>query len=302
MLERFTGGERYSYLVEALGNQSALSGVAGLIEEICDHIDILGFGRGEMIIEEGAPSNDLYFILSGTVSIRVYDREIAVRTPGQHIGEMAALDPGQRRSASAVADNEVVVGRVDAMVLNRIAESFPHLWRNIAQELSARLRQRNHYVSPMNPRPVLFVGCSTEALSIARAIQTALYYDPIIVKLWTNGVFDIGSYPLESLQYQLNSVDFAALVLSPDDSVISRATSTEAPRDNVVFELGLFMGTLSRSRTFLLVPRDFDIKVPTDVIGITPLTYESDLELDTAAAVAVACNELRDRILMTGPR
>ena len=302
MIERFKGLERTTYLIEALGNQSALYGVVGLVEAICDHADILGFEPDEMIIEEAAPSNDIYFILSGTVSIRVHDREIAVRTSGQHIGEMAVLDPGQRRSASAVADNEVVVARVDAVVFNRIAESYPQLWRAIAQELSVRLQQRNRYVSPMNPRPILFVGCSTEALSIAREIQTALYHDPIIVKLWTDGIFDAGGFPMESLERELQRVDFAALVLSPDDSVISQDTTGEAPRDNVVFELGFFMGTLSRLRTFLVVPRDIDLKMPTDVMGITPLTYRPDLEPDTAAAVAVACNEIRNRVLTIGPR
>ena len=104
----------------------------------------------------------------------------------------------------------------------------------------------------MNPRPVLFVGCSTEALRIGREIQTALDHDPIIVKPWTDGIFGAGSFPLEALERELERVDFAVLVLSPDDTVISRDTANDVPRDNIVFELGFFMGALSRSRTFLL--------------------------------------------------
>ena len=302
MIERFVGQEGRSTSIEALRNQSALLGEAGLVEAVCDQAEILGFEPGETIIEESAPTNDVYFILAGIVSIRVNDREIAVRTSGQHVGEMAVLDPGQRRSASAVAEDDVVVARVDALTLNMIGESFPQLWRNIARELSERLRQRNRYVLPVNPRPVLFVGCSTESLKIIREIQTALDHDPIIVKPWTDGIFDAGRFPLESLERELEKVDFAVLVLSPDDIVISRDATNDAPRDNIVFELGFFMGSLTRSRTFLLVPRGVDFKLPTDLMGVTPLTYRPELEPDTAAAVAGACNELRKLILAIGPR
>ena len=302
MIERFAGREGRSTSIEALRNQSALFGEAGLVEAVYDQAEILGFEPGETIIEESAPTNDVYFILSGFVSIRVNGREIAVRTSRQHVGEMAVLDPGQRRSASAVAEDDVVVARVDALTLNTIAESFPQLWRNIARELSERLRQRNRYVLPVNPRPVLFAGCSTESLKFIREIQTALDHDPIIVKPWTDGIFGAGSFPLESLEWELGKVDFAVLVLSPDDIVISRDSASDAPRDNIVFELGFFMGALTRSRTFLLVPRGVDFKLPTDLIGITPLMYRPEMEPDTAAAVAGACNELRKLILAIGPR
>ena len=240
-----------------------------------DQAEILGFEPGEIIIEESAPTNDAYFILSGIVSITVNGREVAVRTARQHVGEMAVLDPSQRRSASAVAESDVVVARVDALTLNSIAESFPRLWRNIALELSERLRQRNRFVPPMNPRPVLFVGCSSESLEIGREIQSALDHDPIIVKPWTDGIFSPGISPIESLEQELAKVDFAVLVLSPDDIVISRDYSSHAPRDNIVFELGFFMGALSRSRTLLLVPRGIDFKLPTDLLGSNSLNLQA---------------------------
>ena len=302
MIERFAGQEGRSTSIEALRNQSAILGDVGLAEAVYNQAEVLGFESGETIIGESDPTNDAYFILSGFVSIRVNGREIAIRTSGQHVGEMAVLDPGQRRSASVVAEDDVVVARVDALILNTIAESYPLLWRNIARELSERLRQRNRFVSSMNPRPVLFIGCSTEALEIAREIQSAFDHDPIIVKLWTDGIFSAGSFPLESLERELAKVDFAVLVLSPDDIVISRDSVSDAPRDNIVFELGFFMGALRRSRTFLLVPRGIDFKLPTDLNGITPLTYRPELEPDTAAAMAGMCNELRKHILANGPR
>ena len=302
MIDRFVGREGRSTLIEALGTQSALVGNGGLVEAVCDQAEVLRFEQCDTIIEELAPTNEAYFILSGIVSIRVNGREIAVRTSGQHVGEMAVLDPGQRRSASAVAESDVVVARVDALTLNTIAESFPQLWRNIARELAERLRQRNRFVHPVNSRPVLFVGCSSEALKIANEIQSALNQDPIVVKPWTDGIFDAGSFPIESLEQVLPEFDFAVLVLSPDDIVISRDLASKAPRDNIVFELGFFMGALTRSRTFLLVPQGVDFKLPTDLMGITSITYRPELEPDSAAVVEGACNELRRLILNVGPR
>ena len=300
MIERFTSHGGRPTLVQALRNQLTLLGEDGLVEAICDQAEVLGFAPDETIIEEADPSNEIYFILSGTVSIRVNDREVAVRTPGQHVGEMSVLDPGQPRSASVVAEGEVVVAKVEAAAFNRVAEYFPQLWRNIALELAERLRQRNRFVSPMNPRPVLFVGCSTEALEIGREIQTALDHDPIVVKVWTDGIFEAGNFPIEALEGELQTVDFAALVLSPDDTVVSRETMSDAPRDNIVFELGFFMGALSRSRTFLVVPRDADVKIPSDLVGLTPLTYRPELE--PTNAVAGVCNEMRKLIARIGPR
>ena len=215
---------------------------------------------------------------------------------------MALVDPGQRRSASVVANDDVVVARLSEREFTRLANSYPRLWRNVARELAHRLRQRNRYVASVNPRPVLFVGCSTEALPVARVIQAALQYDPVVVRVWTDRVFSPSSFPIEALEQALVDVDFAALVLSPDDEVVNRGVTSHAPRDNVVFELGLFMGALGHARTFLIHPRNVDTKVPTDVVGITPLTYDSEFQEDTLAAIAPACDELRAAILSAGPR
>lgn len=302
MLERFTGREGRHFVIDALRDQPVIGESANLAETICDHAKVLGFNQGSTIIKESAPDNDIYFILAGVVSIRIGGREIAVRTAGQHIGEMAVVDPGQPRSASAVAEDEVVVARVSGRAFIDLSKTHPRLWRNIARGLAERLRQRNRFVSPMNPRPVLFVGCSTESLPVAQAIQSALAHDPIEVKVWTDDTFEASSFPIVSLERELSKVDFALLVLSPDDKVVSRDTTSDAPRDNIVFELGFFMGALGHSRTFLVYPRGIDIKIPTDLAGITPLTYEQRPQCDLPSAIAPACNQLRNLILKAGPR
>ena len=302
MLQRFRGQDRLTHLVEALEIQPIINGDTAIARAISGYVEVESFEPGSGIIEESAPDNDLYFILAGIVSIRVSGREIAARTAGQHVGEMALLDPGRPRSAGAVADGEVVVARVTAAAFTVLADANPRMWRNVARVLAERLRQRNRFVSPANPRPVMFVGCSTESLSIARAIQSAFEHDPIVVRVWTEATFKASQFPVESLERELAKVDFAALVLSPDDTVISRDAAVEAPRDNLVFEIGLCMGALGHSRTFLLQPRGSEIKIPTDLSGFTPLTYRTSPDVPNSVGVASACEEMRAAILSSGPR
>ena len=302
MLQRFCGQDRLTHLVEALEMQPIVNGDTAIAKAISGCVEVESFDPGSSIIEESAPDNDLYLILAGIVSIRVSGREIAARTAGQHVGEMALLDPGRPRSAAAVAGGEVVVARITAAAFTMLADANPRMWRNVARVLAERLRQRNRFVSPTNPRPVMFVGCSTESLSIGRAIQSAFEHDLIVVRVWTEDTFRASQFPVESLERELAKVDFAALVLSPDDTVISRESAAGAPRDNLVFELGLFMGALGHSRTFLLHPRGSDIKIPTDLSGFTPLTYQTSYDGPISIAVASVCEEMRAAILSSGPR
>lgn len=69
--------------------------------------------------------------------------------------------------------------------------------------------------------------------------------------------------------------DFAVLVLTPDDKTTSRGKVKAAPRDNVIYELGLFTGALGRERALVVVPSAVDIKIPTDLLGVTTLRYKA---------------------------
>jgi predicted nucleotide-binding protein len=102
-------------------------------------------------------------------------------------------------------------------------------------------------------KPTVFIGSSKEGIEVARAIRTQL--DEVAeITIWNEGgVFQLGHGYLEALVNALPGFDFAILVLSADDSIESRGVTSLAPRDNVMFELGLFMGRLGRERTFAIV-------------------------------------------------
>ena len=188
MLDRFSGSAGRPLLVEALRTQSLIGDDIGLAEFIAASVEVEAFRPGAVVMQESGIDNDLCFILAGVVSIRVFGREIAVRTAGQHVGEMALVDPSQVRSATVVAEDGVVIARLTERAFSALAESHPRLWRNIARELGHRLRQRNRFLEPVNSRPALFVGCSAESIPIADTIREEFKCDPIEVTMWTDGV------------------------------------------------------------------------------------------------------------------
>lgn len=140
-----------------------------------------------------------------------------------------------------------------------------------------------------------------EALPIARAIEMQLEHDKVFVKIWTDGVFRASKYPIESLEDQLDESDFAIAIAQPDDSVTTaRGVTKDTPRDNVIFELGLFVGRLGRLRSILLEPRGEVVHLPSDLSGLTTIGYRTDR--DPTSNVSTACNRLRELFNELGPR
>ena len=100
---------------------------------------------------------------------------------------------------------------------------------------------------------------------------------------------------IESLEKFAETCDFAVIVFGADDSlVVSDGSSKEVPRDNVIFELGLFMGVLGRDRSFFLVD---NAKCPTDLDGVTYEKYSiSEGPKHTKINVKTAVSKIRSAI------
>lgn len=147
-------------------------------------------------------------------------------------------------------------------------------------------------------KPSVFVGSSSERLVLANAVQELLASDAS-VSVW-NHTFELGSGTLESLERQLAAMDFAVLILAGEDITASRGDETFAPRDNVLFELGLFLGRLGRDRAFYLYDDATKVKLPTDLAGITGASYREANNL--LSALGPACNKIRRRMEEVGLR
>ena len=147
------------------------------------------------------------------------------------------------------------------------------------------------------PLPSVFIGSSTEGLDVAREVELQLQHDALTT-IWKDAVFGLGSGTLDSLMNALDQFDFAIIILSPDDLIDSRSTSFASPRDNVIFELGLFMGRLGRSRTFIVHERDVNLKLPSDLAGITVSPYRKRDNL--SAALSPTCTPIIKAIRALG--
>lgn len=128
-----------------------------------------------------------------------------------------------------------------------------------------------------------FIGSSSEGLIVANAIQAHLA-DVTDCQVWTEGVFLPGRTFIETLESMLDSVDYAVLVATPDDMLKKRDVESLSMRDNVLLELGLFMAKLGRTRTYLASPKDTTIHIPSDLLGLTTVSYVSPSSADEAVA------------------
>ena len=100
-----------------------------------------------------------------------------------------------------------------------------------------------------------FIGSSTERLPVARGLKRSLS-DCGDARVWDEAPeFALGESTLDGMIKVGNVSDFALLVFGPDDSSIIRGSEHLTPRDNVIFELGLLMGTIGRGRALWLSPR-----------------------------------------------
>ncbi len=302
MLERFEGEAGRRLRLEALASQKLIAGNRDLANRLVDSTTLIAVPKGHTLIEQGASDNDVYLIFSGAFNVEVNGRVVGRRFPNDHVGEMAAIEMSQRRAASIVATEDSVVVHLPEAELAAIGRLYPEVYLCVARELSRRLHQRNAHVGAPRDRIRLFVISSVESLPVARALQSAFAYDNFVTTVWTDGVFKVANYPLQSLLDSVDASDFAVAIAHADDKLTGRKdVQWPVPRDNVVFELGLFMGRLGKDRAVLMEPREAGVKLPSDMAGLTTIPYRYEPGSDMTALIAPACNQLREHIQRLGP-
>jgi hypothetical protein len=142
-------------------------------------------------------------------------------------------------------------------------------------------------------KPRIFLGSSGKQEKLLQALTRGLE-DVAHVEPWTTS-FNPGTTTLERLLELAHEVDFAAFVFAHDDWTTNSPPGPDpsgsgqaAPRDNVVFEAGLFGGTLGMRRTFIIHARGS--KLPSDLHGLTCVRYG---DATTAAEMRIVNQKLR---------
>ncbi len=123
-------------------------------------------------------------------------------------------------------------------------------------------------------KPRIFIASAVESLDVADAFNVNLDHQAEVT-VWKHG-FQLSQNTIDSLVKMAESVDFAIFIFTPDDVANIRDQQKPIVRDNVVFEMGLFVGTLGKERCFIVKPRDVDLHLPTDLLGLTPADYNGE--------------------------
>lgn len=157
---------------------------------------------------------------------------------------------------------------------------------------------------PRDAKTRVFIGASSEVVSIAEAFQLLLEQSSAIeCHLWTHEI-EVGRSVLDSLVEKPDRFDFGLFVFAPDDEIESRGERKKATRDNVVFEAGLFTGAIGKERTFYVLPEgDVDFHLPTDLVGQVQPTYDYQrFRSEGRSAIGSASGMIRSHIERLGPR
>src|SRR6266508_1176690 len=119
-------------------------------------------------------------------------------------------------------------------------------------------------------KPRIFLGSSGQQAKLLESLTRGLE-QVADVEPWTT-TFNPGTSTLERLVELTREVDFAAFVFAQDDwTSHGDAPGQASPRDNVVFEAGLFGGVLGMRRTFIVHANG--AKLPSDLLGLTCVRY-----------------------------
>lgn len=122
-------------------------------------------------------------------------------------------------------------------------------------------------------KPRIFIGSSTEGLPVAERIKK--FFEPEFdCFIWNDKIFQLNDGFLETLLKSASLFDFGFMVFAADDISKIRDKEYNTTRDNVLFEYGLFLGRIGTDRAYIIMEEG--IKLPTDLLGITYLSYKTE--------------------------
>jgi len=135
----------------ALGRCSLFADVSPQdIEQIAARLEVISIPRGRLIMQHGDQTTEVFFLMSGSAIgqlVAETGRQILFTeiTAGEHFGELAALDGGER-SITISASTDCVVATLTKADFHEVLLAYPQVGITLATELGARLRRMNERV------------------------------------------------------------------------------------------------------------------------------------------------------------
>jgi CRP-like cAMP-binding protein len=168
-------------------SQPIVLGDVAAAEAIADNCELLELPADTVFIEQDARESDVFLILAGSVGVEVNGVQVATRPAGTHVGEMAAIDPTQARSATVRTLESTVVAKLSEPQLSKLAASHPDLWRRFAVGATATQEALHAFATAAQARGGAAHKASAEE-SAPRPLQVFLCHSsgdkPAVRELW----------------------------------------------------------------------------------------------------------------------
>ncbi|MBI2992792.1 MAG: cAMP-activated global transcriptional regulator CRP [Gammaproteobacteria bacterium] len=124
------------------------------ISRFLEHCHLRSYPAKHIIIKEGDPSADLYYMVSGSVSVLIDDQKgreivLAYLNPGDFFGEIGLFDEQHKRTAFVRARTKCEIAQVSYERFKSLHELFPNLLFEIASQMAIRLRKTSRKVSDL---------------------------------------------------------------------------------------------------------------------------------------------------------
>ena len=125
-----------------------------LISSFLGHCQQKVCAAKQLILKEGEPSNDLYYIITGSVTVLIEDSEgreivLAYLNAGEFFGEIGLFDANHQRSAFVRAKTRSNIARISYEKIKSLHGIFPDLLFYIASQMANRLCQTSRKVSDL---------------------------------------------------------------------------------------------------------------------------------------------------------
>jgi predicted nucleotide-binding protein len=189
-----------------------------------------------------------------------------------------------------------MLGRLEAMIMEADLQ---------APATTSTTERTEHPVSAspidLNRDPSVFLGSSTEGLRVAEAMQSLLDHD-FEPEIWNQGTFDANNISLLSLVNATRQFDFAIFIVDVADVATMRGAQKNIARDNVIFELGLFIGAIGAERCFMVYDRNNRPDLPTDLAGVNAVDYRVFQNGNLTGSLGAAATSIKNKIKAVGPR
>lgn len=262
-------------LIDALCGQKILGNDRKVATALAQAGEVVSFAPGEELIRQGASDTDCYFLLAGSVEMKVNGDKLPYgRGAGEVVGEFSAINPKLPRSSTLTAAEEVAALKCTSSALKFAVRNEAEVWRLLAVELTHKVEQRNQLIALTNERPRIFMIAAENRIAIAQELKLALSRD-FDVDLWSDeDLVPPGGYELEALHRNAKSADFGIVLAHPEDLSGARGEISDEQWETVRFELGYLMSELSRHRTLVMVPDGGSGTVPQLFKGVQPMTYQ----------------------------